>query len=275
MPDHMLEPSKVGVVRRGRAVLPPHIVQQLVLSPAGQIEGRVSHDEVRLQLGVAVVEEGVGAELAQVGLNATDGQIHLGHLPGGGVGVLSKDGNLVDVAAVVLNEFGRLDKHAAAAAAGVVYPAIVRLQNLHQRFDHTGGGIEFPGQLALLLGKFGQTVLISAAQDVLAVAVLYHLNVGEQVYHIPQTAFVQLLSGKVLGQDILEALVLLLKAAHGLVNDSADLRCVGRPGDHAPPCVLRHKEDILSGVFVIVLLETVALIHELLILSLETVRNIF
>ena len=271
----MLEPGKVGVARRGRAVLPAHIVQQLVLPPVGQVEGRVCHDEVRLQLGVAVVEEGVGAELAQVGLNAPDGQVHLGHLPGGGVGVLPIDGNLVDVAAVVLHELGRLDEHTAAAAAGVVDPAVVGLQNLHQGFDHAGRGIEFPGQFALLLGELGQAVFVGAAQNVLAVTVLHHLDVGKQVYHIPQAALVQLLAGKVLGQDVLETLVLLLNAAHGVVDDSADLRRVGRCGDHAPPGVLRHKEDILGGVFVLVLLEAVALIHQLLVLGLEAVGDIF
>ncbi len=35
----------------------------------------------------------------------------------------------------------------------IVYPAIVGLQNLHQRFDYAGRGIEFPGQFSLLLGE--------------------------------------------------------------------------------------------------------------------------
>ena len=122
MPDHVLQPGEVGVAGGGRAVLPAHIVQQLILAPARQIEGRIGQDEVRLQLRVAVVKEGVGTEFAQVGLNAPDGQVHLGHLPGGGVGVLAKDGNPVDVAPVIFNEFGGLDKHAAAAAAGVYVP---------------------------------------------------------------------------------------------------------------------------------------------------------
>ena len=42
---------------------------------------------------------------------------------------------------------------AAAAAAGIVDPAVVGLQNLHQRAHHTGGGVEFSGQLALLLAN--------------------------------------------------------------------------------------------------------------------------
>ena len=68
---------------------------------------------------MAVVEEGIGVELSQVSLNSPNCQVHLGHLPGGGVGVLTEDGNFVDVAAMVFNELCRLDEHTAAAAAGV------------------------------------------------------------------------------------------------------------------------------------------------------------
>ena len=275
MPDHVLEPGKVGIVRWGRAVLPAHIVQQLVLPPVGQIEGRVCQDEVGLQLGVGVVEEGIGAELAQVSLNPPDGQVHLGHLPGGGVGVLAKDGNPVDVAPVIFNEFGGLDEHAAAAAAGVIDPAIKGLQDLHQGAHHAGGGIEFTGQLALLLGESGQAVFIGAAQNVLAVALLHHLNIGEQVHHISQAALVQLRPGKVLGQDVLEALVLRFNAAHGLINDGADLRGVGRCSNHAPTGIFRDKEDVFCQVFVLVLLEAVALFHQFLVLGLKTIGDVF
>ena len=271
----MLEPGKVGVAGGRRAVLPAHVVQKFVLPPVRKVEGRVRQNEVRLELRVAVVEEGIGVILAQVGFNAADGQIHLRHLPGGGVGVLTEHGNPVDIAAVVLNEPGRLHEHAAAAAAGVVDPAVIGLQNLHQRAHHAGGGVEFPGELALLLGKFGQAVFIGAAQDVLAVAVLHHLNVGEQVHHFTQTALVQLRPGKILGQNVLEALVFLLDAAHGLVDDRADFRGMRRGRDHLPAGVLRHKEDVLGGVFVLVLLEAVAFFHQCIVLGFETVGNVF
>lgn len=46
------------------------------------------------------------------------GQVHLRHLPGGGVGVLTEHGNPVDIAAVVLNEPGRLHEHAALPQQG-------------------------------------------------------------------------------------------------------------------------------------------------------------
>ena len=119
MPDHVLEPCEVSVAGGRRAVLPAYVVQQLLLPPAGEVEGRIGHDVVGFELGMTVVEEGVGVKLAQVRLNSSDGQVHLRHLPGGGVGVLTEYGNPVDVAAVVLHELGRLHEHAAAAATGV------------------------------------------------------------------------------------------------------------------------------------------------------------
>lgn len=106
VPDHVLEPREVGVAGGRRAVLPADVTQEPFLPPAGEVEGRVGQDEVRLQLGVTIVEEGVGVILAQVGLDASDGEVHLGQLPGGGVGVLPENGDPVDVAAVAFDELG-------------------------------------------------------------------------------------------------------------------------------------------------------------------------
>ena len=73
VPDHVLEPGKVGVPGGRHSVLPPHVLPQLVRAPVGEVERRICHNKVGLELGVAVVEEGVGAELTQVSVNAPDG----------------------------------------------------------------------------------------------------------------------------------------------------------------------------------------------------------
>ena len=192
VPDHVLEPREVGVAGGRRTVLPAHIVQQLLLPPAGEVEGRISHNIVGLELGVAVVEKGVSVEFPQVRLDSPDGQIHLGHLPGGRVGVLTKDGNLIDVAAVVFHKLCRLHKHSTAAAAGIIDPPIERLQHLYQCADHTGGRVKFSRQFTLLLREFGQAVFVGSAQDILTLAVLDHLDIGEQIDYFPQPALVQL-----------------------------------------------------------------------------------
>ena len=186
----MLEPGKVGVPGRRHPVLPPHVLPQLVRTPVREIKRRICHDEVGLELEVAVVKEGVGAELTQVSVNAPDGKIHLGEFPSGWVGVLPIDRNAVDVPAMVLDKPSRLDEHAAAAAAGVIDPPIEGLEHFHQRFDHTLRREELPGQFALLLGEFAQAVLVGVPQNILAAAMFYHLEVGKQIDHIPQPPLV-------------------------------------------------------------------------------------
>ena len=217
----------------------------------------------------------IGVEFAQVGLDTPDGQIHLRQLPGGGVGILAKYGDFIEIPAVALHKFGRLDKHTAAAAAGVVDPAVVGLQDLHQRSYHAGGRIEFSGLLALLGCKLGQTVFVGAPQNVLAAPLLDHLDIGKEVYHLAQPPLVQLRAGKVLGQNAAEPGVALFDAPHGLVDHQADLRGMCRRGNDAPPGIFRHEEDILGGILVLVLLEALALFHQRLVLRLEPVRNIF
>ena len=102
MPDHVLQPCKVGIPSRGSAILPADIIQKFILPPTGKIEGRICHNEIRLELRVAVIEESVRIKLAEVGFNSSYGQIHLRHFPSGRVGVLTKNGNPIDVSAVVL-----------------------------------------------------------------------------------------------------------------------------------------------------------------------------
>lgn len=118
--DHVLEPCEVGVSRRRHTVFPPLVFRQSVGSPVGEIEGRIGHDEIRLQSRVAVVEEGVGVELSQVGLDAPDGEVHLRHLPSCRIGILPIDGDVVDVALVVLDELRGLYEHPARAATRVI-----------------------------------------------------------------------------------------------------------------------------------------------------------
>ena len=223
---------------------------------------------------MAVIQESVGGVCAQVGLDAPDGQVHLRHFPGGGVAVLAVNGDVVDVAAVALHKFCGLNKHAAAAAAGIVHPALEGLQHLHKRAHHAGGREKFASALAFLLRKHGQAVFISAAQDVLFAAVLDHLDIGEQIHHVAQAALIQFRPGKILGQNILEPLVFFLDGAHGVIDHRADFRGVGLGGNLAPSCPGRHEKDALGGVLVPILLEAVALVHQRLVLLLKTVGNV-
>ena len=73
---------------------------------------------------MTIVKKGIRIIASEVRFDTTDGKIHLRHLPCSGVRVLSKHRNVVDVTAVVFNEFRTLDEHAARAAAGVDKDAV-------------------------------------------------------------------------------------------------------------------------------------------------------
>jgi hypothetical protein len=45
---------------------------------------------------VHVIAEGIGMVRAEIGLNAAQGKVHLGQLPGGGVGFLAVNGKVAD-----------------------------------------------------------------------------------------------------------------------------------------------------------------------------------
>ena len=55
--------------------MPTHIIQQLILPPTGEVEGRICHNEVCLELRVTVIEECVRAELAKVSFDAANSKI--------------------------------------------------------------------------------------------------------------------------------------------------------------------------------------------------------
>ena len=102
-----------------------------------------------------------------------------------------------------------------------------------------------PSQLAFLLGEFPQAVLVGVPQNILAAAVLYHLEVGKQIDHIPQPPLVQFRASKVFGQNVLQLLVLLLNGAHGVIDYLSDLRGVGGGGNDLPSGGFGYEEDVL------------------------------
>ena len=104
---------------------------------------------------------------------------------------------------------------------------------------------------------------------------LRYLNACEQIKHIAQAVLVQIRPGKALGQNVLEALVFFLDAAHGLIDGCANLRGVRCGSDSLPAGVFRCKEDVLGGVFVFVLLKDDSQFHQFLTLGLKSVGKVF
>ena len=130
----MLDPGVVGVAGRGDAVFPAGV--GLGAGPVLDVEGRVGHDEVGAvvarEFRVLVAGEGVAPAGGEVGVEAVDGEVHLGHPPGALVELLAVDGNVRALHVVGREEFLGLDEHAAGSAAGVVDPAAVRFKDLDE-----------------------------------------------------------------------------------------------------------------------------------------------
>ena len=90
--QEMLDPGEVGVALWWDAVLPALVILQPLGPPVGDVEGGIGEDVVGLEIGMAVVVEAVS--LGDLRLNAPDGEVHLGHAPGGVVGLLAVYGDV-------------------------------------------------------------------------------------------------------------------------------------------------------------------------------------
>jgi hypothetical protein len=140
-----------GVTRGRHAVDPTLVVLQQLAAPVTVVEGRVGQHVIRLQVRVLVVVEGVA--MADLRIDAADGEVHLGEAPGGVVGFLAVDGDVAELAAVGLNELLARDEHATRTAAGVVDAALVGCEHLDQHAHDARRSVELAALLALGAGE--------------------------------------------------------------------------------------------------------------------------
>lgn len=94
MVDEVLDPRVVGVADGLVSVGPTLITAEELARPVADVEGRVSEDEVSLEIGVLVAEERVSRLLTEPGLDAVDGEVHVGEAPRRGVALLPEDGDV-------------------------------------------------------------------------------------------------------------------------------------------------------------------------------------
>ena len=110
-----------------------------------------------------VIIECVGKDIAQVRIQATDGKVHVRHLPSIWVGLLTVDTDLAQVPLVALDKLGTLHKHTARTAARVIDSTLVRFKDFYQRAHNAGRRIELAAILALQGSKLLQTVFVGSA----------------------------------------------------------------------------------------------------------------
>ena len=105
------------------------VVSSSSAAPVLQVEGWVGHDVVGLEVGVLVLEEGIGGDFPEVGGEAAHGEVHLGQLVGGGGDLLPVDGDVLGVAVVASTNLSDCTNMPPGAAAGVVDLALVGLDH--------------------------------------------------------------------------------------------------------------------------------------------------
>jgi len=113
--NHVQYPAVVGVAGwRHFITTPAWIINQfIVATPFLEVEGRIGHDEVGLQIFVLILEEGISRNLTQIAGDAANGQVHLRQLVGGAGVFLPVDGDVLLAALVILDKLDRLYEHAA------------------------------------------------------------------------------------------------------------------------------------------------------------------
>ena len=275
MVHHVLYPREVCIALGRNAIVPTQVVLQPIAAPILQIKRWVSQNEVEPLILMQIVEERICVARAQIGINTTNGQIHRSHLPSGGIALLPENRQVIDVACMPANELGRLHEHATRTAARVIHATMIRLDDFHQRAHDAGRRIEFTGILTFRLGELSQAILVGTPQDIARVALLSHLNVGEQVNHFAKTSFVQFLTSKILRQNTLQLIVLGLDFAHSLIDYLANFGRMRSSSHCFPTSLFRNIENALVRVFVAILFEAFTFINKFLILLLKLIRNIF
>ena len=253
--DEVLQPSEVGVARWRRAIFPAAIVAQQFTTPVADVERRVGDDEIGLEVFVRVVEEGAFVvPLHLRGVDAADGEVHLGQPPSGLVAFLAVDGDVVDAALVFFDELFRLHEHAARAAAGIEHTAFVGFQHGDQQFDNAARRIELPALLAFGQREFAEEVFEHMAQHIGAARLgIAERDVAHQVDQAAEAGRVEVLPRKHLGQHTLEDGVFLFDGIHRCIDMAADVGLLGFHQQERPARLGRDEEDVLGSVFVLVL----------------------
>ena len=271
----MLNPCVVGITGRRRSVLPTDIVQQFILSPVGQIERRICHNEICTKISMKVIKKCVSLIRAEVCINATNRHIHLCHLPGICIGFLTINGNALTIAAVCLDELHALNKHTAGATARVIHTAVVeRLQDCNDGLNDAGRCIELAALHTFVSSKLCDAILVSSSQKIFAFLCIRHIHIGEQIDDIAQNSLVQIRTCVILRKHIFQRFVFCFNLSHGFIKDCADFRSVSRSCNGRPSCFLWDEENILAQILVTIFFKAFALCNKLVIFSFKCAGNV-
>jgi hypothetical protein len=245
----MLDPAKVCVADWWRAEFPALIFAQKLARPVRDVERRVGEDEIKALIREGVFDQCALRVPAQVSKDAANGEVHAGKAEGGVVAFLPIDRDIGPLPLVCVDEFLGLNEKATRAAAGVIDAAFGRLDH---RVDDRFWGVEFAAAFAFGACEFRDKVFVDAADEIKVGAVAFKFDVGEQINQASEHAAVDCLFAKDLGQGALQAFVVNLDRAHGVVDHDTDAGVLGVFRKGGPSGLLRNPEYVFGKVFVAV-----------------------
>ena len=196
-----------------------------------------------------VAHKGVGGLLAEIEVDAANGEVHRRQPPCGGVGFLAIDRHVADLAAVRFDELFALHKHAARAAAGVIHLAVVRREHRNQGLDDEARRVELPAALAFGAGELAEEILVDLPQQIAGVvfgrvAGLAKADFGDQIDQFAQLAIGQLHAGVAFVEDAFELGVFGFDQRQRIVDAFADVGLLGLGAQGFPAGGFGHPEDV-------------------------------
>jgi len=274
--DEVLDPGEVGVAGRRHTKLPANVFFEAFTAPIAVIERRIGEEEIGFEVLVRVIVERALAVPGDVGLDATNGEVHLAEPPGGLIGFLAVDAEVGAASAVGFDEFFGLHEHAARPATRVKDAAFVRLDHFDEELDDRLRCVEFAAFFAFAGGELAEEVFVDAAENVARAAFLVaEADGADEVDELAEAALIEGFTGVVLGEDALEGGILFFDGEHGVVEELADAGLLGGGLQLRPAGGFGNPEDVFGGVFVTVFGVSVRLGGESGVALLEGVRNVF
>src|SRR5277367_1810041 len=83
MMNKVLDPGKIGVAGGRSAIFPANVFGEAGAAPIAIVEGWIGEDEIGFEVFVCVVVKGAFAVPGDIGLDATNGEIHFAEAPSG------------------------------------------------------------------------------------------------------------------------------------------------------------------------------------------------
>src|SRR5580704_7402555 len=112
MPKDVLKPCVVSIAWWRRTILPAGVFPQALAAPVRSVERRICHRKIEALVLQLVLVEAAFVVPSDIGIDATDGEIHLAKAPCRVIALLPVDGDIVETAAMRLHKFFCLHEHA-------------------------------------------------------------------------------------------------------------------------------------------------------------------